>query len=630
MEENNSFPKESNSQELGRLAADKFGSVKPETWLVKEIDGDKDFGIDYFIQLKDFGSIKYNFLAQLKGTKDKKRIREDSIVIDLKTSTLNYYANQGLVMVIVCDLNNDEYYYEYLHNILYNLNGNNRYLSEPPKTYSVKVSKQNKIDQHLDIKNVVEEHAYGLYRMTRVASLNQSHSNMPILESGEQFEATKKITEFEYIQNQGYVSLRAILPNNKGRKISCLVWINLPRVSGAMISIGEEEVLKTLFTGYRSKANDTARKWFISETDSGYCIDIGNNRLTVPASVINDLSYILDELMDAYTQRISKFESTICSLQFPLSSNYHEGYKLIKVKRWLWDAILNFAWEHEQGSGDGKWNIFGGDQFSLRAHIRGKQFNWGGNIVISPEIDSLYTNYRKYDDEVVLVWNGIEEYESIEHLESVDKVHYWLKDKLIPEVLQWLSKLNDAQNPKQGMKAKVLKFFESSKQTKQSISPIDYYIVRDFKDDSLTLNPQNTFREFKKAIDELQRFFHLNQDLYLRAGGIIELYQGLLYLISEVREFDTHYIAGNLGVQFNGGNEQITVQLLEEHIQSKIEDADSGTSNSFRLDLILRCYQFLLDDRNCDIQLDLEKLCTHLTSANSLMKSMKAIEKRRV
>lgn len=106
------FPKESNSQMLGRLAAEKFIGAKPDSWTVKEIDGDTDFGIDYFIQLRDInGFVKYNFLAQLKGTKDPKKIKEDCIKVELKASTLNYYANQGLVMIIVCDLIEEKFYY---------------------------------------------------------------------------------------------------------------------------------------------------------------------------------------------------------------------------------------------------------------------------------------------------------------------------------------------------------------------------------------------------------------------------------------------------------------------------------------------------------------------------------------
>lgn len=632
MKDNFNYPKESKSQELGRLAAEAFVGVKPSTWLVKEIDGDLDFGIDYFIQLKDAGCVKYNFLAQIKGTKDSEKIKEDSIKVDLKASTLNYYANQGLVIIIVCDLIRKEFYYEYLHNILYNLNGNKRYLSEPPKTYRVSISKRNKLNKNLDIKGVVEEHAHGIYRITRASSIEQRASiKVDNEELGYEFEPTRDVNGNGYLNKQGHVSVEAILPNDENWEISCIVWFNLPRVTGACISLNEKQILNQLFTGYRSKADDSARKWFFSEIDSGFCIDIGAVRLTVPKQVIYDFSNILDDLMDVYVERMLHLENTICSHRFPIAKSITGGYKMIKVMRGLWNAILSFARDHEIGSGNGDWNIFGCDQYSLRVHIKDKPFNWAGNIVISPESDSFFSDFRKDDDEVVLIWNCMQENGSLQYIESVENVHSWLINQLIPAVVSWVFELNvkrEIDNSWWGKKL-LKKLRLLSLQHQKPVGSIESYVLRDYKDKSLNFSKVENFEQLCQNVDDLQHFFHLNQNLYLETGGLITLYLGLIDIISEVGQFGTNYIAGNLGVYFDLSKSNSTKEELTNFLNGKIKALESGTTNSFRLDTILRCYQFLL--RSYDsLSLDqVDKISSYLISANSLKNFLSVIEKRR-
>jgi hypothetical protein len=47
------LPRDGRSQEIGRLAGRALGNKLPRSWIEKELDGDSDFGIDYFVQLKN-------------------------------------------------------------------------------------------------------------------------------------------------------------------------------------------------------------------------------------------------------------------------------------------------------------------------------------------------------------------------------------------------------------------------------------------------------------------------------------------------------------------------------------------------------------------------------------------------
>lgn len=105
------LPKDGRSQEIGRLAGRALGNKLPISWIEKELDGDSDFGIDYFIQLKsDEGYVSFSFYLQLKGTTVPSYSADKGYIsYDFKVETLQYYHQQEpLVMVAVVDLKEKE------------------------------------------------------------------------------------------------------------------------------------------------------------------------------------------------------------------------------------------------------------------------------------------------------------------------------------------------------------------------------------------------------------------------------------------------------------------------------------------------------------------------------------------
>ena len=58
------YPKESNSQKIGREAVKLFCNRIPSNWIEKELDGDSDYGLDFMVQdnalnFQDNFSIKF-------------------------------------------------------------------------------------------------------------------------------------------------------------------------------------------------------------------------------------------------------------------------------------------------------------------------------------------------------------------------------------------------------------------------------------------------------------------------------------------------------------------------------------------------------------------------------------------
>ncbi|WP_151825346.1 DUF4365 domain-containing protein, partial [Acinetobacter bereziniae] len=105
------LPKDSRSQEIGRLAARALGGKLPKSWIETQLAGDTDFGIDYTIQLKSTDNyVNYSFYLQLKGTTVPSYNTDKTFIShDFDVSTLNnYYQQEPLVMVAIVDLSENE------------------------------------------------------------------------------------------------------------------------------------------------------------------------------------------------------------------------------------------------------------------------------------------------------------------------------------------------------------------------------------------------------------------------------------------------------------------------------------------------------------------------------------------
>jgi len=152
------LPKDGRSQEIGRLAGRALGIKLPKAWIEKELDGDSDFGLDYFMQLKSQGNeVAFSFYLQLKGTTVPSYSSDKTFVsFDFKVATLNYYHQQEpLVMVAIVDLTGDEdklwecpIYYVWLDDEWFS---KNKEKLETNKTISIRIPTIQSLDPSLDI-----------------------------------------------------------------------------------------------------------------------------------------------------------------------------------------------------------------------------------------------------------------------------------------------------------------------------------------------------------------------------------------------------------------------------------------------------------------------------------------------
>jgi hypothetical protein len=623
------MPKESKAQEIGRIAGNIFEYNIPKNWIVTSIDGDTDFGLDYLVQVKDESNIvKYNFFVQLKGIEDTKKIKNNTIVIKLKTHTLNYYRNNGLVLLVACDNNSKTLYYEYLHTILRKLFANRRYIDEnEQKEYTIHIPKENILNKQTNINNVLESYAQGVFDIQRKQDILEIHNIEDSFEDSEDdYIEERNISNNYFLRKKGRVYCGAFIPNDFDFNISCLITFKLSNSKNVMIAPNEKTIIRDLFSGYKSEPYSSSRKWLIGKLENEFSIQIGHARLTVPAKVIIDLSDIFDDLFELYALKIKKFEEQLKSISFPISKYYEEGFKLIKIKRRLWHHIHKFAQEHGFRDNGGEWNIFGYDNYFLRVNFKNKDFIWSGNIVIAPEVDDNYNTYKSYDDEIILVWNSLadEKYDrknNINKILNIEETYKWLINKLIPEVIFNIENNNHKRS-----------FFDKLLNRNQlltydqfiNVFDISKYIIFDYNDNSFDIFKNNLI----KLVNELQQFCSLQDNIFINIDMLKNLYIGIIKLLENTTYSNLSYLHGNLNdLVIDGDLNKIN---LITAIQNKIENIQDGTTNTFRIDLLLRCYIVIIEDSYNDLDDKIvENIFSYLEGIVKLMNVLK-IRKRQL
>lgn len=595
------MPKESKSQEIGRIGVDFFRANIPRNWIAKELDGDTDYGLDFLIQYKNKNDeVTYNFFVQIKTTSDEKNIQNEYVKVKLKSHTLNYYQNNGLILLVACDAreaDNPKYYYEFLHNILKELYGNKRVFDDAEKEYPIKVSTENVLNKNLDIQYVLESYAKGNHTNQRKFGIMEECDIGKIFEdSKEDYEEIRTLYGNSFLRKKGRVYVDAHVPSEYDFSISILIIFRLDDAERAMITPDEKTILSILFSGYKSKPNSDVRKWFKGKTNDEFSIQIGDVWLNVPVEVIIDLSDILDDLFEVYTERIDAFENTLKSKQFQPSKTYRNGFKLMRIKRGLWYQIHKFANKYRFRDGDTEWHIFGYDNYSLVINFRDKPFIWSGNIIISPEADNGYGGYKSIDDEVVLTWESLprEKYErkDIENkILNVEEVHEWLINTLIPKVI--------CEYENENIK---LSWFERKLNIKRTINYSDFisryksdnYVVWSYKYPVAEECESGGGVYLLKIATELQSCYRAHDSLFIDAEQLVKLYGGVIILLQNSSLVDLRYLYGNLNdLKIIG---ELSLSSFIDAIKKHIDDIDQATTNQFRIDLILRCYIALIED----------------------------------
>jgi hypothetical protein len=144
----NKLPKRSRSQKIGVSAADLLSSVFAKFCNVIPVPQDRDLGIDFICEIiKGEHPTGKLFNIQCKG-KEEANLEGDSITIQIKVTTLNYWLLQSNpIFLIVVDCQNNLFYWSYPQDFLCSLSRN----WQNQKTVSISIPIKNCFDQNINI-----------------------------------------------------------------------------------------------------------------------------------------------------------------------------------------------------------------------------------------------------------------------------------------------------------------------------------------------------------------------------------------------------------------------------------------------------------------------------------------------
>ena len=349
------LPKDSRSQEIGRLAARALGGKLPKSWIETPLAGDTDFGIDYTIQLKSIEDyVNYSFYLQLKGTTvPTYNTDKEFISHDFDVSTLNnYHQQEPLVMVAIVDLSENEdnlsdcpIYYFWLEEEWFVVNKDKL---ETQKTIAVRIPTTNILTPSL---NIYDYYSNRISEKFAVAELKKKIQipNKTSLESIEIF--TNAIVDKPLILKSIEKQSEAPWIDNPSGEVatelkSCSDFLSNNRIRDARQILDQLEVKTDCFTAhelaefYYQKGNLLSYEDFPDEAELQFKIGYEINQKEryqlaylqsrfkldsmPPNDELEDLVNTLDE--ESFPKCFIKAKS------FALLKRAKEGLELLKIK----------------------------------------------------------------------------------------------------------------------------------------------------------------------------------------------------------------------------------------------------------------------------------------------------------
>jgi len=425
--------------------------------------------------------------------------------------------------------------------------------------------------------------------------------------SSEVFEPKRKIDDGTYRNQKNKVSLFASLPvlnyyYYKSRlSIECEITFILENSTKIMLSVSEEEVLLSLFSGYKFKLynENNKRDWivFFDKTNNLFTIQISSTSLNISYETAKELSEILDDLQEVYASKMNNVEDKLNSKGFPFSQKYKNGFELCQIDQRLWVDIQKFVLKHNRIDNEtGAWNIFGDSLYEIDVFNKEDKVH----LMFTYSIDENIGFYRAINNpKIVIIWNTLDTHYSRinDIIMSVEESYNWFIHKFIPQVIKETYQDEQIEN-----KSKLFFKKASNPKFKDKSYSIPYNLKADEKDNGLL-----------EIISNLESFFN-NKEVAVTKNTLKDLYEGFILLLEKSEKLDFPYLSDKLR---SVGNKQrilseksqfnfATRKDFIEYIQKELNEIEKGEMSIddlvsvFTIDHILRCYYITIRD-NIDL-----------------------------
>lgn len=627
------LPGVSLAQDIGSRAVEQFLSTRPDSWIVNTLGGDNDFGIDAQIQLKTSataGKVCNLFHAQIKGGKTSFS-GKNYVYVDLKVSTLNYFQRiTSIILLIYVDFSESppKSYFLPIHEEIIRLIGDELSFPKEDKKKRIKISKENILNKEYDIapqlneytKEVVKLRA-SIYQQGGYRFLTKDKNENSFKFQAKELEPVRKVTDEYFMRSERHVKIDAFLPLYPNGTANCLIVISLPGLNECMITLSRDNLVKTLFQASFSPPTSEGRSFIVGRPCSiskNYLLQVGNCRFFLPSDAMEEFCDIVDDLSNEYLSRVRKIESLVGAESYPLSSSEKLGYKVARVPRWLWARIQGLAEDFHYDEGESEWHIFDYDRYALRIVSRDATGRLVENAILWPERADSYT-FHAPDRDVWLVWRPPHDRYNevtIDNMWDIPTTEDFLTTKLIPKAYSYY------ENPKPRSFWSSL-FHKNNTRPTITIDDLEQFGVALGRKYWLEGSTAPVAKNIYQICSEMQSFFHCSStNVYLTNEGRRGIYLGLALLLECCNDIELGYLSGNLNF--------ITAQnpiKAAENLRERAQNIESGTTNYFEIDLVLRSYiHTLKSDLNLTLR-KAEEVLRHLAETIDLYQRGSLIKK---
>jgi hypothetical protein len=235
-----------------------------------------------------------------------------------------------------------------------------------------------------------------------------------------------------------FIRIEGLLPTQWDCAGSCLITIKQSNLYGGFFSLGHANIRRLFVRG----TGTSIRKYrpfylheFTSRDQHLIAVQLGGG------AYLHDFSFKAlcegsDALADAYIDALKQLEAVWGARRFPFNQTESVVVSLGHIPAWLWNAILRFAKRHDVAAGASDWHMFDAPSGRLKVHTgaQSASLNRGYHAQISAVSDAISPGHS-----VRLFWHPPSmPQEAIGERDfwTCEFTFNWLRDKLIPKVLQ--------------------------------------------------------------------------------------------------------------------------------------------------------------------------------------------------
>jgi|GEM_PF-3692030 len=151
-------------------------------------------------------------------------------------------------------------------------------------------------------------------------------------------------------------SLSAYLPRLPEIAGTALVRFSEPGVSDALITLSHLDIITGLLPGFGTDPDEHVRPFLVGKYEGGWFVQLANVRAWVREEGIDEFCGIVDLLARRYITAAEDVERHVFrSTRFPYA---RRGYRLWRLPRHSWEAVMRFSQVHDYQAGSSTWNVF--------------------------------------------------------------------------------------------------------------------------------------------------------------------------------------------------------------------------------------------------------------------------------